>query len=92
MYAIRSYYAEKKTLLHVLPAGEYLCFCERVLEENWEAEVYSQYIKEALQNKGAAIETASKNKTMETLMLALEYEDNLKNFEHARYELQIFLG
>lgn len=59
-----------------LPEGEYLCFREKILEEAWNPQRIMNYFQGKAQPK---------------LMLAMEYEDNLDNYAHANYEIQILL-
>ena len=59
-----------------LPEGDYLCFRERILEEAWNPQRIISYFQ---------------GKAKPELMLAMEYEDNLDNYAHANYEIQILL-
>lgn len=58
------------------PEGEYLCFREKILEEKWNPQRIMNYFH---------------GKKKPELMLAMEYEDNLDNYAHANYEVQILL-
>ena len=62
--------------IYKLPEGEYLCFREKILEENWNPQRIINYFQ---------------GKEEPELMLAMEYEDNLDNYAHANYEVQILL-
>lgn len=62
--------------IYKLPEGEYLCFREKILEENWNSQRIINYFQ---------------GKEEPKLMLAMEYEDNLDNYAHANYEVQILL-
>ena len=62
--------------IYKLPEGEYLCFREKILEENWNPQRIINYFQ---------------GKEEPKLMLAMEYEDNLDNYAHANYEVQILL-
>ena len=57
----------------VLPAGEYLCFRTRLLQEEWDVTIF-----EDLHLTPRAV-------------VALEYEDNLKDYSKALYEVQILI-
>lgn len=59
-----------------LPAGTYLCFRSRICAEGWNVEEIKQYMKKY---KKA------------TYILANEYEDNLVEYHHCPYEVQILL-
>ena len=59
-----------------LPEGDYLCFRERILEEAWNPQRIISYFQ---------------GKAKPELMLAMEYEDNLDNYAHVNYEIQILL-
>lgn len=64
-----SYYKE-------LPAGEYLCFRTKLLQEKWDTMILKKYFK-ALPRP--------------LTIVALEFEDNLVEYMHADYEVQILL-
>lgn len=64
-----SYYKE-------LPAGEYLCFRTKLLQEKWDTTILKKYFK-ALPRPSTIV--------------ALEFEDNLVEYMHADYEVQILL-
>lgn len=63
-------------LYEILPSGEYLCFRTRILEENWNPDVLTEYFEK---------------KKMPKLALAMEFEDNLVEYSKAWYEIQILL-
>ncbi len=63
--------------IRALPAGEYLCFRGRILTDDWDA--------------GPAAACFPGDRTPR-LVVADEYEDNLRDFIHCTYEVQIFLG
>lgn len=59
-----------------LPAGEYLCFRSRIFLDDIDTHRIRDYIREPPPH---------------TLVIANEYEDNLKEYERAEYEIQILL-
>ncbi|WP_445487711.1 MerR family transcriptional regulator [Niallia sp. 03133] len=59
-----------------IPAGEYLCFRGRILTDQWNPAIVSEFFK---------------NSPKPTLILANEYEDNLVEYSHCMYEVQILL-
>lgn len=59
-----------------IPAGEYLCFRGRILTNQWNPAIISEFFK---------------NGTKPALVLANEYEDNLVEYSHCMYEVQIHL-
>lgn len=61
----------------VLPAGEYLCFRSQVLRENWDVEQLSACFGKSEHPK---------------LVLALEFEDNLREYQDAWYELEMLVN
>jgi len=60
----------------ILPAGEYLCFRGKLLTDEWEPNIITEYFK---------------NRKQPALVLAMEYEDNLVEYNNAWYEVQILL-
>ena len=61
----------------VLPAGEYLCFRSQVLRETWDVEQLCAYFANAQRPR---------------LALALEFEDNLREYQDAWYELEMLVN
>lgn len=61
----------------VLPAGEYLCFRSQVLRESWDAQQLDAYFDKLERPK---------------LVLALEFEDNLREYQDAWYELEMLVN
>lgn len=61
----------------VLPAGEYLCFRSRALQEKWDVEQLETYFGQMDRPK---------------LILALEFEDNLREYQDAWYELEMLIN
>lgn len=59
-----------------LPQGEYLCFKTQILNENWNPDILKDYFP---------------NGKIPKLALALEFEDNLHEWQDAWYEVQILL-
>lgn len=59
-----------------IPAGEYLCYRSKILTNEWEQNVIKDYLQYREKNP---------------LVLALEYEGNLKEYDDAWYEIQILL-
>jgi len=59
------------------PAGEYLCFRGRLLTRDWDME----YIRKTLEGRSKP-----------ALVVADEYEDNLKSFTKCVYEIQFLLS
>lgn len=64
------------SLYEELRAGEYLCFRTQLLHENWNPDPLKAFFS---------------NRKLPTLVLALEFEDNLLDWSDAWYELQILL-
>ena len=62
--------------IHVLPAGEYVCFRTPILKQSWDSELLRRYFAE-IPAKGPAV--------------ALEFEDNLHDWSEAMYEVQIMV-
>lgn len=62
----------------VLPAGNYLCCCIRILSDNWDISPIKDYMKN---NPSLKVE----------FVIAVEYEDNLREYYNALYEIQIFV-
>lgn len=60
----------------VFPAGEYVCFRTKALHENWDQTLLRTYF-------GA---------NQPALALALEFEDNLREYQDAWYEMQLLAG
>lgn len=65
-----------RELYDVLPAGEYVCLRTQVLKENWDEVQIREFLG---------------NKVKPELAVALEFEDNLKEYMDAWYEVQILL-
>lgn len=63
--------------IRALPAGEYLCFRGRILTDDWDSGPAAAYFADDRSPR---------------LVVADEYEDNLRDFLHCTYEVQIFLG
>ena len=61
----------------VLPAGEYLCFRSQVLRESWDMEQLNAYFDQTERPR---------------LALALEFEDNPREYQDAWYELQMLVS
>jgi DNA-binding transcriptional MerR regulator len=59
-----------------LPAGEYLCYRARILTEDWDPSVITEFFKD-------------KQKPM--LVIANEFEENLVEYMGTQYEIQILL-
>lgn len=59
-----------------LPEGEYLCFKTQILNENWNPQILKEYFLE---------------RKVPRLILALEFEDNLHDWQDAWYEVQILI-
>lgn len=58
-----------------LPAGEYICFRTQILKEKWDTTLLRNFFADLPQPN---------------LALALEFEDNLVEYQDAQYEVQIF--
>ncbi|MDL2226697.1 helix-turn-helix domain-containing protein [Deltaproteobacteria bacterium OttesenSCG-928-M10] len=63
--------------IRTLPAGEYLCFRGRILTDDWGPSPVADCFPADRSPR---------------LVVADEYEDNLRDFLHCTYEVQIFLG
>ena len=61
----------------ILPEGDYQCFRTQVLKEHWDPELLKTYF-----GKGDRPQ----------LVLALEFEDNLREYQDAWYEVQMLAG
>lgn len=61
----------------VLPAGEYFCFRTPLLKECWDAE---------------ALKKCFPGNAFPTLIVALEFEENLTDWSNAPYEVQIYIS
>lgn len=59
-----------------IPQGEYLCFRGRILTQDWNPAIVSEFFK---------------NGPKPALVLANEYEDNLVEYSRCMYEVQILL-
>lgn len=59
-----------------IPSGEYLCFRGRILTDEWNPNIASAFFK---------------NRAKPTLVLANEFEDNLVEYKHCMYEIQILI-
>jgi len=62
--------------IRTIPAGEFLCFQGRILSNDWNPELVNQYLPHL---------------PASSLVVADEYEDNLKDFARDLYEIQILL-
>lgn len=58
-----------------LPAGEYICFRTQILKEHWDTTLLHNFFSDMNRPE---------------LALALEFEDNLVEYEDAQYEVQIY--
>lgn len=63
----------------VLPAGNYLCYCCRILSDDWDITPIKSYI---MNNPSMNVE----------FVIAVEYEDNLREYYNALYEIQIYVS
>lgn len=63
--------------LVILPKGEYVCFCTRILNENFDISPLIQYIEKRKQQTPKFV-------------LALEFEDHLHEYYNALYEIQLY--
>lgn len=61
----------------IIPSGEYLCFQVELLTERWDPYIIKDYLK--------------KYNRKPVLVIANEYEDNLKEYTNAVYEIQILI-
>ncbi|RYL92488.1 MerR family transcriptional regulator [Sporolactobacillus sp. THM7-4] len=59
-----------------IPGGEYLCFRGRILTDQWNPAIASEFFR---------------NGSKPALVLANEYEDNLVEYSHCMYEVQILV-
>ena len=59
-----------------LPAGVYLCFRGRLLADDWDISI---------------VKALMKNQPVPELVIADEYEDNLKKFTQCMYEIQFLI-
>lgn len=65
--------------IRILPAGNYLCYCTRILSDDWNANPIAEYI--------------SKNPSLvPAFAIAVEYEDNLREYYNALYEIQVYFA
>jgi DNA-binding transcriptional MerR regulator len=62
--------------LQVLPAGEYLCYRARILTEDWDPAVITEFFRDKPRPK---------------LVIANEFEENLVEYLGTMYEIQILL-
>ena len=58
-----------------LPAGEYICFRTQVLKEHWDTTLLHNFFSDMNRPE---------------LALALEFEDNLVEYQDAQYEIQMY--
>lgn len=58
-----------------LPSGIYLCFRTRILKEEWDSDVLTHFFEQ---------------QNLSELAVAMEFEDNLVEYQDAIYEVQIF--
>ena len=68
---------ENMEYYEVLPAGEYLCTNMKILTNLWDPKNIQDYFE---------------NKNVPLIVLAMEYEDNLVEYNQANYEIQFYLG
>jgi len=68
---------ENMEYYEVLPAGEYLCTNMKILTNSWDPKNIQDYFE---------------NKNVPLIVLAMEYEDNLVEYNQANYEIQFYLG
>jgi DNA-binding transcriptional MerR regulator len=68
--------AIKSENIKILPEGNYLCYCTHILSPYFNIEPLTEFIKK-------------NNLENPKLVIALEYEDNLKEFYNAIYEIQV---
>lgn len=62
--------------IKTLPAGNYLCYCTRILSADWDVNPIHEFIR--------------KNANLKPhIVIAIEYEDNLREYYNALYEIQI---
>ncbi len=62
--------------LLMLPAGDYVCYCTRILNEGFDIAPLLEYI--------------SRRDKKPSIAVAMEYEDNLHEYYNAVYEIQLF--
>lgn len=60
-----------------LPAGEYLCYRARILTSDWDADILKDFFD---------------NRPKPTIVIANEFEENLKEYLNTTYEIQILLS
>jgi len=60
-----------------LPAGEYMCFRGKIRTDDWNPDFIAEYFK---------------NHTAPAYVIANEYEDNLVEYHHCPYEIQILVS
>lgn len=65
--------------IQTLPAGSYLCYCARILSEDWCIDPVREYLK-------------NNPELRPSLVIAAEYEDNLREYYNAQYEIQILFS
>lgn len=63
----------------VLPAGNYLCYCARILTDQLDIGPIKNYV---MNNPNLKAE----------MVFAVEYEDNLKEYYNALYEIQVYIS
>ena len=59
-----------------IPAGEYICFRGKILTDEWNPSIISNYFRD---------------KPVPALTIANEYEDSLVEYDHCTYEVQILI-
>lgn len=65
--------------IKILPAGNYLCYCTRILSDDWSISPMAEYL--------------SKNPSLTPeFAIAVEYEDNLREYYNALYEIQVYFS
>lgn len=62
--------------IRILPAGDYICYCSRILNKNIDVTPLKKYID-------------SKQKSNPRVVIAFEYEEYLEDYYNAIYEIQI---
>ncbi len=65
--------------IQILPAGNYLCYCTRILSDDWNINPVNDYLK-----NNASLKPQ--------MVIAIEYEDNLREYYNALYEIQIYFS
>lgn len=65
--------------IRALPGGSYLCYCAPILSKEWDAGPLLDYLNQHTHRKPAFV-------------IAVEYEDNLREYYNALYEIQIYFS